>query len=849
MPKNEFDDMVRKIFDLADANHSGWIEFGNFLAHHEKLSSAVAALPSVDYTETESNFRSLDRDHDGKLDREEFSAYMESLLAVLGGRSFRNSCEELIQNSLVQEDFDRRFTERLLEQARNTNWYLPEIQVRAEGFLAQKADPNFVDDQGSHALLHAAGKADADFIRRLVECRANPMLHNKAMDCAAFAAARVRNLDVLSLLLLPDAPESSVGLERKASQELVRDMSAMTEQSLQGLLSRRADVNFKDQFGWTPLTAAVFFGNKEVLDALLSPRRAPLVHCKKLHVNSWNGQGRAALHIAARKGHFDLILPLVRARGDPDAQDIDGWTPLHHATFNGKNEVISVLLEASADAAIRGRSGQTPFQVARLPSCAGELSESTRKVLAPPEEVDFAKKILPVLKDEDLTTYEKLVALLELPGVCQNARNLRLHDQFFDPRLGPNKVRLRKFWELLASPLVRRMQSGECDLSPPRPSMVEEEIGDRKLQIGFRQKEQQQFLHHWLMATKGLRPSREWQFDNRVDYGDQLQRVVSVELANFQKELDDLYQKTLVLEGGEELAALPEEEILREEYQTQLAAHPIPLWVEQLDPAGAFEALRLVGANGMGRDDDAALLSFMDLVTVGHDFDTGKSFWRNVYRLWLSEYAKAADLEFHRAIRTIVDRFNTLNGPVGMTATYRQGPVKSYEQIKVKEFEFGECSAETYEGRTLASKILDVVRGSIVVNCPQAVLVLLEDFFRPLADARHGRLKLARVVNRFSSTARTFHGCRKVELNLLFDGGQVPGRCGRPGAYMPLSLLGEVQINLEKFMAVRKRWHLLYKCSCGEFDWGPQEPEDEGDADGNFLSRNHYSLGVDDHLP
>lgn len=824
--RTEFNALVQKLFDLADVSHTGAILFGDFLAHHEKFMDVAETLPTMNYVETEKNFKALDKDHNGHLDREEFGAYMESMMAILGGRSFKSICECLIQQetqhlAAAKAGFDWKFSERLLEQARTTNHYRPEVKEAAMKFLEQRADPNHVDSTGSSALMHAVEKADAAFIRKLLKFRANPMLHNKEMECAAFLAARARKEDVLTLLFLPESEEVGEGSQderERLSTDLIRNMSQLTGAEIDGLLSRRADINHRDEFGWTPLTAAVSFGKQESLEALLRAQAASPGKVR-LRIDSRNGKGRAALHLAARKGHPSIVKLLLSARSVLDVQDTEGWTPLHHAAFNGRNEVIEVLMQASADLLVKARNGLTPYLVTKLPSRAGELTEKSLNLLKPSEHIDYSKSIAPVLRAQS-TVYDKLEVLLGLPGVCRNPKNLRLHEQFFDPRLGPNKIRLRKTWDVLIRPLMLRLQTGMTDLEELGEHFSEDERINRKIEIETRQEEQKQFVQEWLLATKGLRPTKDWQHENRGCFIEELQDVVETLFSGFEIVMQKLYQKMQEQDGADDLCAMQEEEVLRPDCCSQLSVHPIPLWLEQLDPAGAFEALRLVGAWGMGKSDGDSVMAFMDLINLSNDFDTGRSFWLNVYKMWLSEYARAADPEFHKTLRGIVEQFNLRYEETGLHATYRAGSVKSLERMKVKECEYGKPSPETFEGRILSARILDIIRGFITVNCPRAALVLIDEFFRPLVT---GRLRLARIINRFSESAATLKGYRNIVMNVLYNGGLQSGRCGRPGSSMHLLLVGEVQVNLDSFFVAQKQRHLVLQYSRGEFDWSPSE--------------------------
>jgi hypothetical protein len=271
--------------------------------------------------------------------------------------------------------------------------------------------------------------------------------------------------------------------------------------------------------------------------------------------------------------------------------------------------------------------------------------------------------------------------------------------------------------------------------------------------------------------------------------------------------------------------SLAAEEILNKQCLSQLDAHQIPLWLEQQDPAGAFEALRLVTAAGMGKDDDDSVLCFIDLLTQNHDFLTGKGFWKNVYRLWLRAYARVAEGEFHKGVQSVLTKYHEQHPEEEMQAVFKQVPVKSYERMKEKERRFGESSHETYKGRTAAANILDVVRNSITVKCPKAAMVLINEYFKPL-NKTGSKMQLVRIVNRFNDKAETLAGYRNIEMNIMWNGGLRASACGRPSHSMQLCIIGEVQIVLDSFLKVRKRRHLLYKCSRGTFDWQAGDAEE-----------------------
>jgi ankyrin repeat protein len=876
---------IEQLFDATDSNKNGSVQFSEFLLLHKSLLTCCAdvmeperhgAILKLESDQmAEANFHEYDVDHNLRWDKDEFYKYMESMNSIVGTRLFTEICERMVQREISRNtsDLTSNVQSGLFLEKTKCITNFAEFHDIVRDFLVDKnADPNFCDAAGGHALFHAADRADESAVQLLLHSRADPDAHTKAMECAAFRAAQARNLDVLRILLLPErreyfsAVEKQVGISNsmscisssgtaetstaateamaavciKSSQDLVRGMNSHTSCEVKEFLSKKANPSYKDRTGWTPLTAASFWGKTDCTETLLRTQRT--LGGVKLRIDGRNHRGRSPLHVAARKGKADIINLLIGAHAQFDLQDTDGWTALHHAAFNARDDAVKALIAAGATPDIRGRNGFTPLIASSLSSRAGNLGQEATKLLEVSEKVAFGKHVAPILHKDDLNIHEKLQALLTLPGVQYNYNNLRLYEQFFPSTAGPSKMRLHICWECLALPLLRRLRSGETDLDPPGPHLSDSVKQERIREIEHRWKEQKRFVQHWLQDTAGPRPSTEWPHQNRGAYAAELQQLLSEELAGFEKELAVLYARTKEQPGGSKLMQMPAEETLKERYCSQLQAHPIPVWLEQPSASGAFEALRLVGCGNMGKDDDEAVMSFMEFVSLNPGLDTGKGFWKNVYREWLAHYAQAVDAEFQRCIKLVVDRFNTAYKGQGKVATYTAAKPKQAERIRAKERRFDDGSWETYEGRTVAAKVLDVVRGSICVKSPDAANILVEEFFRP-ATMIDNKFEVVRIRNGFNENAETLLGYRYLEINIHWQGGIRVGECGRPHTSLQHAIVGEVQIVLEDYLAVRKRRHIIYKCSTGVFDWPPEDKNvdrtssmDISDDEGNMLS-------------
>jgi ankyrin repeat protein len=115
--------------------------------------------------------------------------------------------------------------------------------------------------------------------------------------------------------------------------------------------------------GWTPLSLAAFFGQRQAVWTLLT-------HDADVSAVSRSPQQNTALHAAIagvmnRHGNELPITYLLISRGAPvSARDSGGNTPLHIAAGSGSQALILGLLGAGADISARDTAGFTPLGIA-----------------------------------------------------------------------------------------------------------------------------------------------------------------------------------------------------------------------------------------------------------------------------------------------------------------------------------------------------------------------------------------------------------------------------------------------------------------------------------------------------
>ena len=108
-------------------------------------------------------------------------------------------------------------------------------------------------------------------------------------------------------------------------------------------------------------------------------------------VNARDDRGWTALMYTVDKGYVLLVGPLLQAKADPDVRAPDGATALFMAVAHGYSEIIPMLMQAGADPMIEGPKGKTATDLAEVrydmsKKGTGEalyaLKQETKKVMA-----------------------------------------------------------------------------------------------------------------------------------------------------------------------------------------------------------------------------------------------------------------------------------------------------------------------------------------------------------------------------------------------------------------------------------------------------------------------------------
>ncbi|XP_057313101.1 serine/threonine-protein phosphatase 6 regulatory ankyrin repeat subunit B-like isoform X3 [Hydractinia symbiolongicarpus] len=198
----------------------------------------------------------------------------------------------------------------------------------AESLLNSGAFIDDIDSNGRTALFHAATYASQEMVKVLLDHGADPFMvaGDYERTCLHQACSRSSGaIDVVKLLL------ETMGNEAKLEQ---------------------------DKAGLIPIHLAINKGNINVVHELLHDEvDAQLKAVTKDYRD-------CALHLAARRGDYNIMKVLVENGAEVDQTNLEGQTPLHIACSEGDEQTVKYLHESKASGSIKDRRNRTAIHVA-----------------------------------------------------------------------------------------------------------------------------------------------------------------------------------------------------------------------------------------------------------------------------------------------------------------------------------------------------------------------------------------------------------------------------------------------------------------------------------------------------
>jgi ankyrin repeat protein len=255
----------------------------------------------------------------------------------------------------------------LVDAARNDD------HKTAVALLAERADPNQVEADGTTPLHWAVHFNDADLVIRLLEAGASVAVANDYGATPMSEAAIAANPEVLGALLRAGADVDSPNADGQTALMVIARGGNTAAAKV--LIDAGADVNAREQRkGQTALMWAVAQSHPAMVELLLA--HGAEVDARST-VNEWERMvtaeprqknlmpgGFTPLLYAARQGCLECAKQLVEAGAQVDLTDPDGVTPLLSALLNAHFDTAKYLLEAGAMVNKWDFWGRTPLYAA-----------------------------------------------------------------------------------------------------------------------------------------------------------------------------------------------------------------------------------------------------------------------------------------------------------------------------------------------------------------------------------------------------------------------------------------------------------------------------------------------------
>ncbi|MDQ7815473.1 MAG: ankyrin repeat domain-containing protein [Melioribacteraceae bacterium] len=281
-----------------------------------------------------------------------------------------------ITNIKAQEIFDA---------VKNNDLDKVKLLIEKEPDLVNARDPN-----EQSPLHYAVQKSNPDIIKLLVVRRAAVDIKNKMGLTPFYYAASSGKKDIINYLLAKGANKKDLELKNPWGRTPLCAVSrdGGNVETIKTLIDLGADINTKDNSGWSPIQLAAWRPYKDVVNILLEAGADLEIsrdEGKRLFGNAVsfglenlfekmislgfsidiNNSDTKALILSAAGGGSKKITEFLISKGfDLNYKNRYGWAPVHLAAEQGHKEIISLLLQNGADINIRNMLGQSAYNIA-----------------------------------------------------------------------------------------------------------------------------------------------------------------------------------------------------------------------------------------------------------------------------------------------------------------------------------------------------------------------------------------------------------------------------------------------------------------------------------------------------
>ena len=241
--------------------------------------------------------------------------------------------------------------------------------------LERKVNPNPRNIDAQTPLHEAANWDSPDVATVLIHNGADASLEDNNGMNPLHSAAFHDHPEVVFVILLEAEPDLDA-TDNDGNTALHGSAQNGNPEITSGLVEAGANVQARDNDGWTALHEAARESHLHMIMRQVSPEIAnnPILAMSNHNMPPILGslvnypKDREFFIQAAaksRESRLDVAKILITAGSDPNATDLEGWTPLHGAAESGDREVAKVLIQAGSNPKAKNNEGKTPLDIAR----------------------------------------------------------------------------------------------------------------------------------------------------------------------------------------------------------------------------------------------------------------------------------------------------------------------------------------------------------------------------------------------------------------------------------------------------------------------------------------------------
>jgi len=164
------------------------------------------------------------------------------------------------------------------------------------------------------------------------------------------------------LIFESDVVEIKMDMTNKLNETLIDAIARKPLRDIEKIIREGACVNYRGEFGYTPLHYACCFGRTNIARILIS---------KGANIEAECDAGITPLYSSVQEGSLDCFDFMVRQNANIHKTGINGETVLHGAVFirpffyHEKLEIIKAILDYGVDPHKKLVDGQTALDIAK----------------------------------------------------------------------------------------------------------------------------------------------------------------------------------------------------------------------------------------------------------------------------------------------------------------------------------------------------------------------------------------------------------------------------------------------------------------------------------------------------